>query len=191
MFRLKSSALLVTALVASAFVSGATRAATYDVTFESGGQQVGSAVLTLQNVVPTSIVTINAANGNSADFVSLVGSIGGFTFDQTSFAPFANSVASNGEVGAITIVDGTITNIFSAFGGGGISTSESGDNLFFTNGLFNPPPLVFELGAISGTETVTAAVPEPSTWAMMILGFCGLGFMAYRRKRSGSSFRLA
>jgi hypothetical protein len=27
-----------------------------------------------------------------------------------------------------------------------------------------------------------AAIPEPSTWAMMILGFAGLGFMAYRRK---------
>jgi hypothetical protein len=27
-------------------------------------------------------------------------------------------------------------------------------------------------------------VPEPSTWAMMILGFCGLGFLAYRRRDS-------
>ena len=26
------------------------------------------------------------------------------------------------------------------------------------------------------------AVPEPSTWAMMILGFAGVGFMAYRRR---------
>ncbi|KRR27863.1 hypothetical protein CQ14_08465 [Bradyrhizobium lablabi] len=26
------------------------------------------------------------------------------------------------------------------------------------------------------------AVPEPSTWAMLILGFAGVGFMAYRRK---------
>jgi PEP-CTERM motif len=26
------------------------------------------------------------------------------------------------------------------------------------------------------------AVPEPSTWAMMLLGFAGLGLMAYRRK---------
>jgi hypothetical protein len=26
-----------------------------------------------------------------------------------------------------------------------------------------------------------SAVPEPSTWAMMILGFLGVGFMAYRR----------
>jgi PEP-CTERM motif len=32
-----------------------------------------------------------------------------------------------------------------------------------------------------GTWQVSA-VPEPSTWAMMILGFAGLGFMAYRRK---------
>jgi hypothetical protein len=34
---------------------------------------------------------------------------------------------------------------------------------------------------ITVTDAV-AAVPEPSTWAMMILGFAGLGFMAYRRK---------
>jgi hypothetical protein len=27
-----------------------------------------------------------------------------------------------------------------------------------------------------------SAVPETSTWSMMILGFCGLGFMAYRRR---------
>jgi len=27
-----------------------------------------------------------------------------------------------------------------------------------------------------------SSVPEPSTWAMMILGFAGVGFMAYRRK---------
>jgi hypothetical protein len=35
------------------------------------------------------------------------------------------------------------------------------------------------------TNTV-AAVPEPSTWAMMLLGFAGVGFMAYRR-RAGQS----
>jgi hypothetical protein len=35
------------------------------------------------------------------------------------------------------------------------------------------------------------AVPEPSTWAMLILGFCGLGFVAYRRKQSGQQFRFA
>jgi hypothetical protein len=43
---------------------------------------------------------------------------------------------------------------------------------------------------ITGTITLTAGVPEPSTWAMMILGFMGVGFMAYRRK-SGPALRLA
>lgn len=33
-------------------------------------------------------------------------------------------------------------------------------------------------------QGVTAAVPEPSTWAMMFLGFCGVGFAARRRKMS-------
>jgi hypothetical protein len=34
-----------------------------------------------------------------------------------------------------------------------------------------------------GIENVNvSAVPEPATWAMMIFGFFGLGFMAYRRK---------
>jgi PEP-CTERM motif len=32
-------------------------------------------------------------------------------------------------------------------------------------------------------------VPEPSTWAMMVLGFAGVGFMAYGRKKK-HSFRL-
>jgi hypothetical protein len=36
------------------------------------------------------------------------------------------------------------------------------------------------------TASFTSAVPEPSTWAMMILGFAGVGFVAYRRKRGAA-----
>jgi hypothetical protein len=39
--------------------------------------------------------------------------------------------------------------------------------------------------------TGVGAVPEPSTWAMMILGFAGLGFMAYRRRNTSAMFRVA
>jgi hypothetical protein len=35
-----------------------------------------------------------------------------------------------------------------------------------------------------------APVPEASTWAMMLIGFAGLGFLAYRRKPK-AAFRLA
>lgn len=37
---------------------------------------------------------------------------------------------------------------------------------------------------------ISAAVPEPATWAMMVMGFLGVGFMAYRR-RDKASFRFA
>ena len=40
---------------------------------------------------------------------------------------------------------------------------------------------------LAGQFEIAAAVPEPSTWAMMILGFCGLGVMTYRRKQKGSA----
>jgi hypothetical protein len=58
--------------------------------------------------------------------------------------------------------------------------------------LFIPPPnfavdnpATFVFGSPSGANygwTVSAAVPEPSTWAMMLLGFAGLGF-AFRQSR--------
>ncbi len=44
---------------------------------------------------------------------------------------------------------------------------------------------------IAATTAAISAVPEPSTWAMMILGFAGIGLMAYRRKRNGPALRLA
>jgi hypothetical protein len=55
----------------------------------------------------------------------------------------------------------------------------------FQSVVFSTGPTAFEF-AVTGV----AAVPEPSTWAMMILGFAGIGFMAYRRKNHGG-LRLA
>lgn len=46
------------------------------------------------------------------------------------------------------------------------------------------------IGRNGSIVTISAAVPEPSTWAMMILGFIGVGFMAYRRKHEGQQFRV-
>jgi hypothetical protein len=51
---------------------------------------------------------------------------------------------------------------------------------------YNDGKSLVALARIDGDSQVTvtqvAAVPEPSTWAMMLLGFAGVGFMAYRRK---------
>jgi hypothetical protein len=34
--------------------------------------------------------------------------------------------------------------------------------------------------------SIASAVPEPSTWAMLLIGFAGVGFMTYRGRRSAS-----
>jgi hypothetical protein len=59
----------------------------------------------------------------------------------------------------------------------------TGTGLEFTY-FFNAaaPALVNETGTLVVAE-IAPGVPEPSTWAMMILGFAGLGFMAYRKNR--------
>jgi len=64
--------------------------------------------------------------------------------------------------------------------GSNIPVAYSADDHTVTFFNVNNDPL--QLFALSGELDVAAAVPEPSTWAMMILGFAGVGFMAYRRK---------
>jgi hypothetical protein len=59
-------------------------------------------------------------------------------------------------------------------------------NLTAVGGLFQD----IRQDRIGGVGPITSAVPEPSTWAMMILGFFGVGFMAYRRRSSGHALRL-
>jgi hypothetical protein len=42
-----------------------------------------------------------------------------------------------------------------------------------------------ETGTVSVTP-ITPGVPEPSTWAMMLIGFVGLGFLGYRHTTKSS-----
>jgi hypothetical protein len=47
--------------------------------------------------------------------------------------------------------------------------------------------ILFTPTFISESLAVSPAVPEPSTWAMMILGFVGVGFLTYRRRNSANA----
>jgi hypothetical protein len=62
-------------------------------------------------------------------------------------------------------------------------TAQNGDNA--SGGFLG---YGYDLSLTPTNVTLTDAVPEPSTWAMMILGFLGLGFMACRRKSSAVGF---
>ena len=46
---------------------------------------------------------------------------------------------------------------------------------------------LYSIVVSEGIENISA-VPEPSTWAMMLLGFAGLGFAGYRASRKNAAF---
>jgi PEP-CTERM motif len=58
------------------------------------------------------------------------------------------------------------------------SLPSTGDSIAVVAQNFNP---LIEI-TYDYTPSAVAAVPEASTWAMMLLGFAGVGFMGYRRK---------
>jgi PEP-CTERM motif len=66
-----------------------------------------------------------------------------------------------------------------------IGPGEYADDFFFGTDRLASTATLFLVdanGNFSTAQIVTSGVPEPSTWAMMILGFAGIGFMTYRRK---------
>jgi hypothetical protein len=72
------------------------------------------------------------------------------------------------------------TGIYHIVGGElGPSFECAGNYNCYLNGTVNPAEQIVRFIA---EGTAIAAVPEPSTWAMMMIGFAGLGYMAFRRQ---------
>jgi hypothetical protein len=72
-------------------------------------------------------------------------------------------------------------------GGGGIIVNGTelsvADDTVFDLGSFGPNIELTITGG-SGIFAFGGAVPEPSTWAMMLVGFAGLGLVGYRRTQA-------
>jgi hypothetical protein len=60
----------------------------------------------------------------------------------------------------------------------GTEPDTSGTNLFDTFQSTHGRGQVF---------TLSVSIPEPSTWAMIVLGFAGLGFLGYSQNRNGQA----
>jgi hypothetical protein len=54
--------------------------------------------------------------------------------------------------------------------------------LNFQGGGSTAADFVVDNVSIAPVLSIAAAIPEPSTWAMMLFGFASIGFVAYRRK---------
>jgi len=108
-------------------------------------------------------------------------------FTNDAFASSAQSIAF-GTLFPNTNETTLINDLISQTNPGNIFGFASGDAAMGPNGsvAFEPgssfEAVAFSGGQIIGTGTsgFGAAVPESSTWAMMLIGFAGLGFARYR-----------
>jgi hypothetical protein len=73
-----------------------------------------------------------------------------------------------------------------------LELSFTGSLVGFTGGTITGQAVVtsdlgIALFVVNPGGSITAAVPEPSTWAMMLVGFAGLGYAGWRRSRKAAS----
>ena len=165
-----------------------------DVVYSTSGGTLGALGDTIGS--PFDIVTLIAGGGT-------INAPGSYVLNHVTFDVGINATVANPSntyvINESLILSGTpnpldvsfnvainSADTLTIFGG---STFFSGGYKIVVDGFSLGPQGV---GTAEGDLTATVtAVPEPSTWAMMILGFFGVGFMAYRRHNQGGAVRLA
>lgn len=143
------------------------------------GKALKSSDIVGWNLIATQGSSVDLTNKNSSLLLlgsdltaTSTGLFFNFTSQKTSAFSFVQTI--RGDISAVCF-DNAAANC----GGNASSITIS------TNGQ----PLLVQSIYESGNSEIgaVAAVPELSTWAMIILGFCGLGFMSYRRQQTGGS----
>jgi hypothetical protein len=111
-----------------------------------------------------------------------------------NFATFMTDVGDNGGANAPSLVDRDTpghTIGFSWAATGGLLAGQTSDLLMIDTNASR-----FTTGTLAVIDSQTSdlsayepsAVPEPPTWAMMLLGFAGLGVAGYRGSRKSTAF---
>jgi hypothetical protein len=162
------SAMLIAGLLAGFGLTGSAKAnIVYDLTLtRTSGTQTPNP--------DTLVLTFTNADA----FVSLTGTLDGTTINVPV-------------VGNNNYTFNFVSNVLTSITG---SDSPANPRLVF---FFSSPNETYSFGPGNGTgedftsrgTVAISAVPEPATWAMIIIGFAGIGFLSYRRKNS-PRFRL-
>jgi hypothetical protein len=169
----------------------------YDITFDFNDPGLSDAVGHLALNMPplTYPGTFSVANSN---LTGLIASFAvNFSNPVSSFSCSGDGcITGNYQFTALTFDgSGALTAIGASLNIGGPGNGNS-NSLRIGNSGFVNAGLFFQLDPLGPDNTVNGitiaqAVPEPSTWAMIILGFAGLGFMASRKRNGRGSFRWA
>src|SRR5262245_27635977 len=147
------------------------------------------------NIGGQATLTLNGNGTIAVELVSYYGQIVGFGLNSE------NHFLSNAPSGFVD------TSWYTAFGHfeSGISSGfqGSGSSLSWSIGSFGQFSSLSQLFSGPNSFDVflhtdqgqwaanVAAVPEPSTWAMVLLGFAGMGFLVYRNSRSNEDAAVA
>jgi hypothetical protein len=133
----------------------------------------------------TGYYTGNIFNNNSDNQTAITNALAGFGITYTgNIADYLGFSGLGGQTDLSSLF-GNLTGVqvFGIHYGGGAG---GGESAFYQIDFGGPPghPLTLTLPASSNVYLFTSpqAVPEPATWAMMLIGFGGIG-MAMRRRR--------
>ena len=156
----------------------------------------GSPLLTQPNLLTQSVNIAQAAGGTVSLYIT-----------QNNLSAFNGFLASAFTSNTITNANVTLSTYYSAanalFGGtllqsssfNGIGTfvgtNQLALNLPFSETVRYDITFGANGGNFNGTANVTSAVPEPATWAMMMVGFASLGVAVRRRPKTTLRVRFA
>jgi hypothetical protein len=138
---------------------------TYQFFLSSGGSTVGSL---------NSNLSSNIGANNQLFFSGTLSGPTGAQFTISGAPPFIYNPAS-GDLLLTILSNSNSTSVFGYVDSANTSQIERGLVDAFGTEVDNGFGLVTQFNYI-------ASVPEASTWAMMLLGFAGIGFVGYRRK---------
>lgn len=187
---MKKLAIAAAAVLSAA--SGSVEATTFNFTFTDirGG---GKGVLSVEKTLTAGAYKLSEVGAYSLDFTAFGSSR--FTNANIKTTPSTVLLIVSGEVGALTMVfsntaqygdgprEGSLDlmgdTTFMAFIPPAAFASEGGAN-FYTVGAYRSRPFPARYSAV---EAPVAAIPEPATWSMLLLGFGMIaGTARYRRR---------
>ena len=121
----------------------------------------------------------------------------GWTQGVSLYSFDLGSYFGNPETSQVRIYNGDFTSLlFQQSNQLGSAAITVNPNISSINGLHiqfsgTPGYVAIDNISVEAGQAFLTAVPETSTWAMMMLGFAGLGLIARRRKRSGAQLGIA